>query len=198
FDHLGGRSVSQTNLDSSWLRLTVLAQHPHSSYLTFEYRRRGRCKAILAIVVPGSVITVLSLASLAVGAASTGTDTLAVRVLRSEPECRVWHLENVVALINGDDQIRSHAGFQSLLWIVDVDHYFIGDDVLYVLWIQTHLFDLSVEILARERVDGELDRLSLFHQTNVCLVDVCDDLHLGQVVRDGEKSWRRQTSGHRL
>ena len=80
---------------------------------------------------------------------------------------------------------------RSLVRISNVDHNVVSDNVLHVLWIQSHLLNRSLEFLARKRIDTKRRGLGLLNQANVSLIDIRDDLHLCQVVCDCEQCRRR-------
>ena len=220
FDNFGRDAVGQPNLNPARLQLAVLAQDPDYARLTFQHWCACRRKVALTLLGAGLLpaalprlaslirarccIAVISLrlrtlSSLAAVSSSAGrADSLSRSICRRKTKRSVWNLKHVVPLVNRDRQVCRHAWLQFLFRIGDVNDDVVSDDVLHGHRIESHLLNLAVVILTRECIDGKLDRLRLFNQTNVGLIDVGDDLHLRQIFGDCEKSRSRQTGGNCL
>src|SRR4051812_36468881 len=120
------------------------------------------------------------------------------RGLRPEAQRRVGHAQHVLHAGDVDGDVGRHAGAQLEVGVRHLDDHRIGDDVLGDGGVQPHLGDLPPEGLVGVGVDGEVRRLAGLDLADVRLVDVSLDLHLGEVLGDGEQGGGRERGGDRL
>ena len=85
-----------------------------------------------------------------------------------------------------------------MIGILHVDDDVIRHNVLHVLRTQTNLFDFAFKPTSRICVHREGNFVFLIDGSDVCLVNVGDDLHLRQVICNREKRGSRKTGRNRL
>src|SRR4029453_12119335 len=106
---------------------------------------------------------------------------------RAEPQGRVRHLERTRLL--GDDQLHvgRHPRHESSRWVVDAPDYRVGTDVLDHLWCLADLRYGPREHVAGKRLDREGRAIIELEAPDVRFVHARLDLHLREVLRDGEE-----------
>ena len=93
--------------------------------------------------------------------------------------------------MGGDDRcVGGHARAQLQILIVHLNNRRVVDNVLVRDRRETHLIHSSREFAAGERINSEVDLLPFLHTADVRLADQRLNLHLRQVVRDGEQLGR--------
>src|SRR5262245_1501177 len=102
-------------------------------------------------------------------------------------------------MLAGDNlDIGGHAGQKPAERIVGGDDDGIGNDVLQGDRGEPDLLDLPLEGHVGIGVDGEADRVATRHLTDIGLIDLGLDLHLVEILGDGEELRRLQTCRHGL
>ena len=119
-------------------------------------------------------------------------------VLRLPAQRGVGDAQHVVAAAGEHLHRSGHALAQLAIGIRRVDHGVVGDHVLDRVGRLADLADRAAEFLAGIGVDGEPGLFPIVHLAHVRLVDVGEDLHLGEVVGDGEQGGRLERRGHGL
>ena len=119
-------------------------------------------------------------------------------IRRAEPERRVLYPEDVLAPGDFQRDRRGHARLELEIVVRDVDHGGVGHDVLLEHRFEPDLRDGTLERFGCVGVHGERDHLARANPTDIRLVDVGDDPHLGQVGGNDEQLRRRRAGVHRL
>jgi hypothetical protein len=117
---------------------------------------------------------------------------------RTPAQGGVGHLERHVAVVDDDAHVGGHAGQQRHVRVLRRDHHGVADHVLHRLRRLADLADLAVEAAPRESVDREGRGQADAQAAHIGLVDRGFDLHVAQVLRDGEEHRRLQARGDRL
>ena len=97
-----------------------------------------------------------------------------------------------------DRDVGGHLRPQLEVRVADLDDDRVGDDVLVDRGVEPDLGDRAPELLLGVGVDREARHLAGRDPADVGLVDVGLDLHLGQVLGDGEQGRRLERGGHGL
>jgi hypothetical protein len=102
-------------------------------------------------------------------------------------------------MLAGDDlDIGGHAGQQAAELIVGGDDHGIGDDVLQGDRREPDLLDRPLEGHVRVGIDGEANRVAAGHLADIGFIDLRLDLHLVEILGDGEELRRLQARRHGL
>ena len=102
-------------------------------------------------------------------------------------------------MLAGDDlDIGRHAGQQPPQRILGVDHHRVGDHIVERGRRQPDLLDRALEGDVGIGIDIEADRIIAGDLADIGLVDLGIDLHLGEVLGDGEQLGRRHAGRDRL
>src|SRR5262249_23231278 len=207
-EDLGVRAVGDADADRGLDRLAVL-EHVHLPAIALgahgaraapaaEAATAARGAAARATAAGRAAAGGAGLPAAAAGARAPRLPRGRLRVGRPEAQRRVGDAQRA-ALVGVDERdVRGHARAELEVRVVDVDDGVVGDDVLDGLRRVADLADLAAEALARVRVDGERGRHVRRELADVRLGDVGVDLHLLQVLGDGEQRGRLQRGGHRL
>jgi hypothetical protein len=116
----------------------------------------------------------------------------------AEPQCRVRHLENILARVGHDTHVGGHAREELEVGIGSADDGGVGNDVLDHRRGPPHLLDPAPEHPAGKRIDRERRRLALAYASDLGFVNRGIDLHPAQILRNHEKLGRLQARRHRL
>ena len=110
----------------------------------------------------------------------------------------VRHFQNIASSGYWNGHIGCHSGKQLHLGIVEIHNRVIRHHVLYRGGIHADLFHASRKLIARESVHFECGAGADFHVADIAFIGLGINLHLGQILRDGEQGRRLQRRSHSL
>ena len=120
------------------------------------------------------------------------------RFVGSEAEGLAGNGKYAIVLHREDGYVGRQSGLQLEVTVRCGDDYLIGNHIALGGGLLANLLDSSLKGVVGEGVNGKSDALANLHVTDVCLVDISNDAHIGEVLRDGKEFRRVKGGGHCL